>query len=431
MTTNMEISIREETARKLRLDKNPTFFLLLKQAVEQFCEYDLLNATSALFTLLYDDNKHARNKVLTKLNFTLYTEDSFEYEYFFIEEESILPIAEELQFQYHAAHPHFLKVKDCPNCEKELEVLKIVLANHPILLYRAVDSVWNALNNAENAQNCIHLLLSETEKVQAKGLEKMSHNPKHQQLLLPYAKEIGLLLKAMHNAFKEGQRLVSATPEKHQPPVNASPEKQLVMATQEELNATPFAVLAKIRDKVPAEATPVADAKPASKVAPTTDATPAPKVAPADDVAPSSEHSCNKPVKCSLIKDYTVSPELSKFLDNKDALTFSIPGAAEFWEQMTKLRSIGIDLNLLVDYLQYVLAVLSAHENLETATDSLIKADKAYEEANAKFRKDDMDTLHKLFAAGKALEEAKFTYNAAYDSFVEHRDAFENAVAKS
>lgn len=392
---NIEVCIREETSRKLNLKKNSDFLRFLKAAVEMFCKYPFTEASYVIFKLLYEDDKDTHNKILKKFGFTLCSEESFDscVEYFFIEEDAVLAIAEELQFQYIESHPHFLKVKSYTNCEGELNVLKALMENHPLLLYRAVESAWSAYKDATLVQSCVNLLLSEKTVSQVKGLEKLNHNPKHQQLLLPYAKEIGLLLKAMHNE---------------------SEEKQRILAAQEELNALnkPFAPLAQLLDKFPNETVPTH------------------RVTPSTDVATASEQPSNKAVDNSLIKEYSVSPELSKFLDNKAVLTFSIPGAAEFWEQMAKLREIGIDLNQLVDNLQLVLAVLSFHENLENATGSLIKANKAYETAIAKFCPDNMESLHALFAAGRARQDAKNNYVSAYENFVVNRDLFENAIAK-
>jgi len=399
---NIEISIREETSRKLALDKNPSLHRFLKTAIELFCGYNFTEASYVIFKLLYENDKDTHNKVLKDFGFTLYSEESFDpcVEYLFIEESEVRPIAEEMQFQYMEAYPQFMKAKDCPGCEKELEALKNLLGDQHLLLYRAVESVWYSHKDAELVKNCVFLLLSDKPVNQAKGLEKLNHNYKHQQLLLPYAKEIGHLLKAMHDAYT----------------------KRLRIMAQDELSS-PFAVLATIRDKVPTKT------EPASMAAPATDVVTASKSTPADAVAPSDEQSCKKTIKCSLIKEYSVSQELSKFLDNKAALTFSIPNASEFWEQMAKLRKIGIDLNQLVDKFTYLLAVLSSHENLETATDSLIQADKDYKTAIANFRPEDMNTLHMLTAAGKAFADAKIIYTAAYESFVEHCNIFEKSIA--
>ena len=131
-TIHEEISIREETRRKLRLDRNPSFLKSLEAAINRFCEYKFIDAYFALLNLMYDDDKHVHNNVLKKLNFTLYSEASFDIynPLFFIEEDSVHPIAEELQFQYMAAHPHFLNPhEDCRGCEKEFDDFKNTFGN--------------------------------------------------------------------------------------------------------------------------------------------------------------------------------------------------------------------------------------------------------------------------------------------------------------
>lgn len=431
MANNMEIIIREETSRKLRLRTNAPFERYLKNAAEKFCAYKFRDAVSALFTLLYEEDKYPLNGVLMKLNFTLYAEVSFksDKDCFFIEKDSVIPIAEELQFQYMEAHPSFLKLHDYPQCEEEFEALKKMMASHPLLLHRAVNSVWHSHENTENVRNCIPLLLSEKNTSQAKGLEKLGINHQYQRLLIPFAKEIALFLKAMNNDFEETQRQLAIEEQKKQQAHEESHQNPLVIAARMELNS-PFASLAQIWDKVPTEAesaveaTPVADAASDAESEAESNAPSATVVA-----APTCEETPDQPSEDSLIKEYSVSPELSKLLDNKDALTFSIPGADEFWKQLAKLRNLGIDLNRMVDKLPDVLAILSAHEDLEHATDGLIKAEKEHDKAVSNYSKGNRSSLHALCAAGRVFTDAQNTYNAAYDSFVKHCDAFENAVA--
>ena len=402
MKTTCEISIREETFGKLRLNQNPDLLQFLKTAAGLFCEYNFTDASSAIFKLLYEDYKDVHNKILKGLGFTLYSEESFNphVEYLFIEESSVQLIAEELLFQYMATHPCFLKVKCRAGCEVELETLKTQMANHPLLLFRAVESVWNNHQTAEIVQSCISALLAEKISSQQSGLEKLGHNSKHQQLLLPYAKAIGEFLQAMYAAFQEKQ---------------LASENRLIAAAQEELNSSPFAILESIRDKVPAKAVPVPEVKPVATVVP---ATSIPAV-------------IAEPDKHSLGENSAVSPELSKFLDNKEALTFTIPGADEFWKQMAKLRNVGIDLNFLVDHLQVVLAVLSAHERYENACESLIQIDKDYAEVKEEYLKnDDIETLHKLVAFSKAREDQRKIQTSAHGEFVVARNEFNNAVRK-
>ena len=400
----IDINIREETTVKLGLNTNPTFVRFLKTAIEDFCGYNFTDAIYVIFKLLYENDKDTHNKILKKLGFTLYSEESFDpcVEYLFIEEDTVHTIGEELQFQYIAAYPNFLKVKDYPNCDTELNELKALMENHPLLLYRAVESAWYSHKDYELVQSCLALLLSEKTESQLKGLEKLSHNHKHQQLLLPYAREIGLLLKAMHTEYQEKLRVSEA---------------------QRELDAlnTPFAPLAKLlKDNVPSEASPA------------TNAVPTPKVAPTVTSEPISEPASDNLEETSLSSELSMSLELSQFLSNKDALTFSIPDADKFWEQMTRLRKdIGIDLNFLVDNLQVVLDVLSAQENLETATESLTHADHEHSVAMERYTLEhSRDNLHLFVSAAKTYQEAKDIYKAAHESFVEHCNIFEKVVAK-
>jgi len=431
MSNNMEIIIREETIRQLRLNTDSRLLRYLKNATKTFCAYQYRDAVSTLFTLLYEDNKQPLNAVLMKLNFTLYAEVSFnlDKDCLFIEMDSVIPIAEELQFQYMSAHPTFLKLHEYPQCEEEFEALKSVMVNHPLLLHRAVNSVWHAHEDSENVQNSIHLLLSEKKTSQAKGLEKLGHKPHYQRLLIPYAKEIAQFLKAMNNAFNKEQQLAIEA-QKNDQARNTSHKNQLIAAAREELNSA-FAPLALIWDKVPAEAEPAIPEEPVTVVAPVLDAeqsTDAVVEADKNDVCEQPE---DNQVEYSMVYGYPVSPELFQFLNNKSALIFSIPHADEFWKQMAKLRDIGIDLNLLVDNLQYLLAVLSAHDNLDKASDELAKAEKEYRTAVENFSPDDMNTLHALTAAGKVFQDAKNNYAATYDIFVTACDTFHKATAKA
>lgn len=401
----IDIIIRKETSVKLGLDTNPTFVRFLKTAIEDFCGYNFTDAAYVIFNLLYEDDKDIHNKVLKKFGFTLYSEDSFDpcVEYLFIEEDSVSIIAEELQFQYITANPRFLRVKEHPNCEQELLALKELLDKHPLLLYRAVESAWYSHKDSTLVQSCVYLLLSGKTESQLNGLEKLGHNHKHQQLLLPYSKEIGMLLKAMHTDYTEKQRVIAA---------------------QKELDALnkPFASLGKLLES-----------KVSSEASPAINAVPAPKVASPVASEPTGEQDCDKMTDTPLSVETSMSPELSQFLSNTDALTFSIPDAGKFWEQLARLRKdIGIDLNFLVDNLEVVINVLSAHENLKTASDSLSHADHEHSVAMKRYTLDhSRDNLHLFVSAAKTYQEAKDIYEEAHESFVKHCNIFEKAVAKT
>ena len=202
----IEITIREETVRKLGLDKNPTFSRSLKTAIGIFCDYNFTDASYVIFNLMYRNDKDINNKILKKFGFTLYSEESFDpcIEYHFIEEDTVPAIAEELQFQYIEVHPHFLKVKSYANCEEELNALKSLMEKHPLLLYRAVESVWHSHKDSKLVQSCVYLLLSGKTESQLKGLEKLSHNHKHQQHtdFLMLRKSVCCLELCMRNTLK-------------------------------------------------------------------------------------------------------------------------------------------------------------------------------------------------------------------------------------
>lgn len=390
MTNNVEIIIREETVRKLNLNANSVFLRYLKNATETFCTYLYRDAVPALFTLLYEDNKQPVNAVLMKLNFTLYAEVSFnpDKDCFFIEKESVIPMAEELLFQYMKAHPTFLKLHEYPQCEEEFEALKSVMVDHPLLLHRVVNSVWHSHENTELVQNCVHLLLSEKYSLQAKGLEKLGHKHNYQRLLIPYAKEIAIFLKALNKAYKDEQQKIALEDEKKQKEsAEASHHNPLVTAAIEELNSA-FSPLAAIWDKVPAEAEPATPEDPVTIEAHVT----------AEEQATDTVSEKEKDtVSELLINSYPVSPELFWILSHKSEL----------------------------------LKVLNAHDNLEKASEILANAEKEFKVAVGNFSPDDMTTLHSLTAAGKVFEDAKKNHKSAGDIFVTACNDFQNVVKKT
>lgn len=389
MKANFEFSIREETLEKLNLGTHPKLHRFLELAIVDFVFYNFSAAITTLFKLLYEDDKYTLDEFLKKFHFTLYSETSFDsnVEYLFITEHEAKLIANELQFQYIEAHPNFLKVhaQNYPGCEEELRVLSIELeANHPVLFYNAVKSIQNL--EPEEVLSCIKLLLSEKEASQLEGLEKMKHNRKYQKLLLPYAKKIGLFLQAYSNVTK-----------------------QLVKAAQAELNTSlsPFAPLAELRDKLP-ETAPVATTNPEE-----------PKCSPENSAPVCAKTTENKQEKSSYLKEYSIPTELKKFIVNKNSLSFNIPGSDEFWNQMKQFRNMGIDLNVLVDNMDYLLAVITAHDDLEKATDTLISAEKDFDVARDNFSKENIQSLHTFVAAAKALQDAKNFYDTAFAKVVE------------
>ena len=385
MKANFEISIREETFEKLNLGTNSKMHRFLKESIDDFLYYNFSAAITTLFKLLYEDDKYTLDEFLKKLHFTLYSETSFDstVEYLFITEQEAKLIANELQFQYVEAHPNFLKVnaQNYPGCEEELRALSIQLeANHPVLFYNAVKSIQNL--EPEEVAACIKLLLSEKEATQLEGLEKMKHNRKYQKLLLPYAKKIGLLLQAYSNVTK-----------------------QLVKAAQAELNTSlsPFAPLSELRDKLP-ETAPVATTNQEE-----------PKCSPENSAPVCANTIDNKQEKSSYLKEYSIPTELKKFT----SLSFNMSEFGEFWNQMKQFRATGIDLNIVVDNMDSLLAYSAAYDVLQQATQSLISAEKDFDVAKDNFSKENIHSLHTFVAAARALQDAKNFYDVAFVKVVE------------
>lgn len=411
MSNNTEIIIREETAHKLKLSDAPRFHRNLQNAIKVFCAYPFREAIFALFTLLYEEDKYPINGVLMKLNFTLYSEVSFraDRDYLFIGKDAVIPIAEELQFQYIKMHPSFLKLHNYTQCEKEFEALKNAMEAHPILLNRAVNSVWHCHEDTENVKNCIPLLLSENVVSQSKGLEKLGNSSKYIPLLVPYSKEIADFLKALNANFNESQQKSVKEQQKNHQAQNESHENPLVIAARNEINS-PFSSLSTILDKVPA------NPKTAEKAA--------------HFEGNESSYFQDKPIpsKPSDVEETSSFSQFSKFLDNKDKFKFSIPNADEFLEKMTDLRALGIDLNFMVDNLSTILQILSASEEVENTHTALLNAEKEHDEAISNYSKSNRETLHVLCTAGKKLTDAQNAYSIASVKFANLRNTFENVV---
>lgn len=343
------MKIRLETIQNLGLDKNRALHLRLTDATTKFCECSFSDALATIFNLLYEADADIKEKFLQNFKFTLSSEKSFDSDdCYFVTEEMAKTIAQELQFQYMAAHPSFMKIKDFPGCETELDSLKKSLEQHPLLLFRAVESVRNYYTFERFVSENVPLLLSEKSSCQFQGLYKLGHNHKYQNLLLPYVKEIGELLKALHSNHINHQR---------------------ILAAQEELDTftSPFASLSGLLEQKQAE---IAEAEPAS----------------IESVA--EPVSAELPFEVKIEQSESSVPDgLSMFINNKESLTFNIPGFDEFWKCMKMLRQIGIDLNVLTDYLPEIWEVLNAHENLENAEANLLKAEQEHATAKESYLK--------------------------------------------
>ena len=390
MKANFEIIIRKETSQKLKLNQNPSLRRFLKQAIEQLCNYKFSTATVILFTLLYEEYEDKLEKALNEFHFTLDTETSFnpDVEYCFITYDDVALISREMQFQYIKAYPAFLNVDNYSDCEKELQALKNKLeADNPILLYGAVRAIHNI--EKDESFECVKLLLSDKADCQLKGLQMLKHNHKYQQLLLPYAHEIGQLLKA-----------------------HMEIENTLVKSAQEELDksSSPFAVLASLHKRLSeqeAEATHTHIST---------------------DEVYQKQVVKSEAIGSMYVEGYPLSPELANFINNKTALTSIVSKANELWKFMKKLRRLGFDLNLLVDKMDYLLAVLAAHDNLENDTKAWQLAKKKHLEAKELYWKNESrDTFQTFVNTGSVVFELNDQRMSAFAAFVEACEAFEHA----
>lgn len=193
------------------LDQNKSLRNSLANACINFRDYSEQNAIKVLFVLFY--GQRAKREEVVKKLFKI-------HHHLFIDSEIKEPIknipdfdevgyqvlANELLYQYSAAYPRFLEVKtSCSGYSKQLEDLKKCMHEHPVLLFRAVEMCKIVCHVDTIASQCISLLLSKNPICQRIGLEMIGHNFQHRVLLFPFAKEIGLLLQAMHNTNAEAE----------------------------------------------------------------------------------------------------------------------------------------------------------------------------------------------------------------------------------
>ena len=78
----------------------------------------------------------------------------------------------------------------------------------------------------------------------------------------------------------------------------------------------------------------------------------------------------------------------------------------------------------------YLWPILNAHDHLDEAIAELYDAELNFAEAQKNFKMGDFQTIQVLFNAGKAREHAKQEYNCAFDSFLAHCKAYEEATRK-
>lgn len=383
---NYVVKLRTKTIKGLNLT-DPSRENRLRNHIINFRSKSPKEANRILFQLLYAENTEEREELLRSFEFTASEENNGTY--YFLTPEQILILGNELRHQYSQSHPDYLAIEDNTNYHEELETLKKVMGNHPLLLFRAVESCKHCSFDKEPEYLCIRPLLSSKDFFQKEGLKNLGHNSDYQELLLPYANEIGNLLQAMYTAYQEEQKFLASQAEEKPFP-------------------SPFAPLAVLLN----------NGKHTDE-----------QTEEDENGMVTSEESVEDNFS-DLIKDYSLSDELSKFIDNRDALILNIPRSDEFWDCLKHLRNLGIDLNKLVDKEKLLWPLLNAHVKMDQAIKALKKADEDFKNAQTGFSMSNMKAIQKLFYAGQERENARNQYNAAFDEFAECCKAFEKELTK-
>ena len=389
MTTmpTFAVQIRTKTINRLGLKENVVAQIKLANSIVSFRDSSYKDALKTIFALVY--GSEIREDLLQRFGFT--SSPDMTEKYIILNDEQIVQLGKELKFQYKLSRPNFLEVEDNPGYQEELDGLKKAMSNHPILLYRIVELCEKCHESHDIVAPCVELLMSKNADSQKNGLRKLGNNAQYQELLLPYAEKIGVLLQAMYNWHEE---------------------QQLILEAQEELNKfpSPFSQLSDMLRKKQEE----------------------------DELNEAISASTNTPCieqptdsadkNCDNFKKYSLSDELSKFIKNKSHIVRNLPRDDEFWSCLRRLRDLGINLNDLVDNELYLWPILNAHDHLDEAIAELYDAELTFEEARKNFKMGEFTTIEVLFHAGKAREQAKQEYNSAFDAFLAHCRAYEKAV---
>ena len=389
MTTmpTFAVQIRTKTINRLGLKENVVAQIKLANSIVSFRDSSYKDAFKTIFALVY--GSEIREDLLQRFGFT--SSPDMAEKYIILNDEQIVQLGNELKFQYKLSRPNFLEVEDNPGYQEELDMLKKAMNNHPILLYRVVETCQKCHDSHDIAIPCVELLLSENADHKKNGLRRLGNNTQYQNLLLPYAEKIGILLKAMYDWHKEQQDLLEAQAEHNKFPSPFAHLSEMMKQKQQEKE------LSEVTE-------PCADS---SCVEQLTD--------------PQTEVTDN-------FSKYSLSDELSKFIKNKSHIVRNLPRDDEFWSCLKRLRDLGIDLNGLVDNELYLWPILNTHDHLDEAIAELYDAELDFKEAQKNFQIGEFTTIAALFHAGEAREQAKQKYNSAFDAFLAHCKAYEKAV---
>lgn len=391
MTTmpTFAVQLRTKTIDRLGLKENVVAQIKLANSIVSFRDSSYKDALKTIFALVY--GSEIREDLLQRFGFT--SSPDMAEKYIILNDEQIVRLGNELKFQYKLSKPNFLEVEDNPGYQEELDELKKAMNNHPVLLYRVVEACEKCHDSDDIAIPCVELLMSENANNQKNGLRRLGNNAQYQNLLLPYAEKIGILLNAMYNWHMEQQAILDA-----QAKLNNFP--------------SPFAQLSDMLKQKQKE-------EELSKV-----------TEPCSEPSESEQPTEPQAEMTDNFSKYSLSDELSKFIKNKSHIVRNLPRDEEFWSCLKSLRDLGIDLNGLVDNELYLWPILNAHDHLDEAIAELYDAELNFAEAQKNFKMGDFATIQVLFNAGKARETAKAEYNSAFDMFLAHCKAYEKAVSK-
>ena len=102
-----------------------------------------------------------------------------------------------------------MHLEESSEYQKDLANLKAMMSKDPILFFRAVKQCELICHVEPIASDCINYLSSKQKSSNMEALAMLGHNFQHRVLLLPYAKQIGSLLKAMHSAKNRNANRIS------------------------------------------------------------------------------------------------------------------------------------------------------------------------------------------------------------------------------
>lgn len=409
------VRFSKEAVQQLGLDKNPNFRNNLTNAVINLRCYSFSAATQFFFCLYYGAKEERENTFLKLFEPSKpYDQEGFistnQSEYiksFSTEQYTIL--ANELLMKYKEANPRFLDANKHPECKKEFNSLKKALAEHPILLYRTIYLCEQVYTSSDFVKECLHYLLSEKDREQIDGLKMLGYNFSYRTQLRPFAKEIGLFLQAMHNAYEEEQKLLAAR--------------------RDEGFNTPFSELSDLLKKMQSQAKSGVEDSTTNQNS---------------DIPATVQHIAEQTSPAEMLQNYHLSEELSAFLDNKSLIAKHIPRSEELWECLQALRKLGIDLNRLIDCEDYLFPILEAHDNLQKAYNAWQKNKQNLQEANVNLvptannektqgilflALQNPEKIQNLLDLSKATHDAENSYNLAFNIFVSRCKDYEKAIS--